>query len=211
MLNTEASQGHHKSLLVREATAQENKYRIGFPLNVNNVKQNTQENYLFNSVCVWVYIYITVKRKKTNSLYKAAEQAVKNYRYGALFTWRPVNSSCQTVLASTAHSPAFFRGWWHWNTLFTEQLQKIRAKYDNVETVGFSQLLLAAIALERYNQALHYLGLQNCYPWKLEVGLHGNIRSTLSIFMASVSASCRWISTSWLHTLLLCNGPKGRH
>lgn len=52
MLNTEASQGHHESLLVREATAQENKYRIGFPLNVNNVKQNTQENYLFNSVCV---------------------------------------------------------------------------------------------------------------------------------------------------------------
>lgn len=88
MLNTEASQGHHESLLDREATAQENKYRIGFPLNVNNVKQNTQENYLFNSVCVCVsiYIYITVKRKKTNSLYKAAEQAVKNYRYGALFT-----------------------------------------------------------------------------------------------------------------------------
>lgn len=44
---------------------------------------------------------------------------------------------------------------------FTEQLQKIRAKYDNVETVGLTQLLLAAIALERYNQALHYMGLQN--------------------------------------------------
>lgn len=44
---------------------------------------------------------------------------------------------------------------------FTEQLQKIRAKYDNVETVGLTQLLLAAIALERYNQVLHYVGLQN--------------------------------------------------
>lgn len=37
MLNTEASQGHHESLLVREATAQENKYRIGFPQNVLSV------------------------------------------------------------------------------------------------------------------------------------------------------------------------------
>lgn len=94
---------------------------------------------------------------------------------------------------------------------FTEQLQKIRAKYDNVETVGFSQLLLPAIALERYNQALHYMGLQNWYLWKLEVGLHGNIRSTVSIFMASVSVSVRLISRSWLHTLVLCNGPEDRH
>lgn len=68
MLNTEASQGHHKSLLVREATAQENKYRIGFPLNVNNVKQNTQENYLFNSVCVCEYIYILQSREKRPTL-----------------------------------------------------------------------------------------------------------------------------------------------
>lgn len=75
MLNTEASQGHHKSLLVREATAQENKYRIGFPLNVNNVKQNTQENYLFNSVCVCVSIYIYYSQEKKDQLFVQGSRA----------------------------------------------------------------------------------------------------------------------------------------
>lgn len=94
---------------------------------------------------------------------------------------------------------------------FTVQLWKIKAKYENVETAGFSQLLLAAIALERYNQALHYMGLQNWYLWKLEVRLHGKHQIHFAQIHGFCFSGMQTSSQILPCTLMLHNGPEDRH
>lgn len=154
-------------------------------------------------ICLW-YSYSFYSREKKDQLFLHDSRAgCQELQIRSIVYLKTCEQQLSDSPGSPARSPVFFKGCWHWNTLFTVQLQKIRAKCNNVETVGFGQLLLA-IALERYNQALHYLGLQNCYQWKQDVGLCGSIRSTLSIFLPSISVSFTWISRSWLHTLEPC-------